>query len=204
MEPPGARVYSGPVASRDPDRWAELRPRLRELIDRQRDGKLEVAAALAIQPSTLGRVLGGSSEGPGRQVIERAEAFLASREAKASDDARVSGPGGNGAAPPKPSGNGAPPAAGPLNIEQRERLAAYLALESGDVLRQAGVSREAAERAVAGGAGLDPKVVARLVGFPAWRRARALDLEFRVPRPHTLSAKRRRLRRAGAVSNPQS
>lgn len=82
---PPPRVYAGSIPTRQPDRWAALRPQLRELAYRERAGRIKVGQAIGVAPTTLTltRLLGANSAGPGIAVAERAEAWLASRDAPA-------------------------------------------------------------------------------------------------------------------------
>jgi hypothetical protein len=163
---PPLRLHNGPIPTRDRDRWDALRRRLRELVNRDRKGRIEVALHLGVAVTTLARLLGPNSDGPGIAVIERAEAWLSAAKGVASIDTLPLASNGAASAHAEPTaGNDASPLPQHrLSVAQRERLAAFASLDPMELRRKAGVTPEVVDQAVAG-QDLATEIIERLAAF---------------------------------------
>jgi transcriptional regulator with XRE-family HTH domain len=157
---PAPRIFNGPVPTIQPQRWAEVRPRLREYIGREPARRQEVASRLGVSVNTLSRVLGLRSDGPSVQVIANAEAWL---EARSVNETKP-----NGHAPPrqvqpspaKPDGGDRPL----TSIEIDKLQAAAARLSDAGLCDRLKLSRDDLDAALMGRV-LPAAIAGKLAGF---------------------------------------
>ena len=140
--PPSLAAKRAEAPSPTNTRWAELRPRMRALIECGVTEQ-EIADGIGIARSTLRRLLSRVKREPGQALIARTTAWLEAREKATS-----------AAAPGEETDR--------LSPEQRDRLAFFLQHDAEGVRRAAGISRDVIDQAVAGEVPIDRAVIARL------------------------------------------
>lgn len=135
--------------------WAPIRTRVLTVLAARGMTRRELAAELGISYPTLRPALLPRGSAPSRANIERLRHWLEAMEG-ATDGAANNGHARE-AAPP----------AYRLTAAERERLAAYRALEEERTLRdKVGITGEVIDAAISG-EHLNPKIISRLAGFLA-------------------------------------
>lgn len=124
-------------------RWTDLRPRLRALV---KGGvtEQEIADGIGIALSTLRRLLTKVKKAPSPGIIARTAAWLVAHEPSGAGDAAPVVPG-----------------ADHLPVSERDKLSMWATHDREGLRRDAHISRDELERAIAGEP-LDPAIIMRL------------------------------------------